>query len=68
MVCATVANLSSRRFKDDETGKEKYWDPEDFVPNPLIEHKVVEKKKQTPEEMAMILKGAIGGKRRQRKK
>jgi hypothetical protein len=69
MVCATMANFSQMEYKDEDTGKRRYWLPEDFVPNPLIERKVVEKKKQTPEEMVIALKAAFGSRKsKQRRK
>jgi len=69
MVCATVGNFSVLEGKDEDTGKRRYWVPEDFVPNPLVEPKVIEKKKQTPEEMAAALKSAFGSRKsKQRRK
>jgi hypothetical protein len=62
-LCATIANFSGAKRKDDEP-----WEPEDFVPNPLIEKEVVEERKQTPEEMMMALKAAVKKPKRKQKK
>ncbi len=55
-ICATIANFSQMEVKDEETGKKKYWLPNEFVPDPLVVKETKEKKKQTLEEMAAMLR------------
>ena len=55
-VCATIANFSQMEVKDEDTGKRKYWLPDEFVPDPLVIKEAKKKKVQTPEEMAAMLR------------
>ena len=55
MICATIANFAESYVKEEATGKRKYWEPSEFIPDPLKEVEAKVEKKQTPEEIAAIL-------------
>jgi len=59
MLCATVANYSQMRVKDG--GKDKYWIPSDFIPDPLIEPEEQHERKQSVNDMKTILESIAKG-------
>jgi len=66
MLCATIANFSQMEAK--ERGKKKYWVPSDFVPDTINPPKPKVVKKQTPEEMAEVLKTIATSRTNKRKR
>ena len=60
MLCATVANYSQMRVKDG-VGKDKYWVPADFIPDPLIEPEEQHERKQSTGDMKTILEAIAKG-------